>query len=105
MSIAPLMGALDALHDALAETGVLASGQKITVELPYPDGHRFEWWLGQNSTYLHVGPLGLRTIDDGPAPYREVDLGPVTVKWPLKLIALPNGAIVPEPVNRYVPGT
>lgn len=32
------------------------------------------------------------------SPWREVTLDGFKVRWPLKLVALPSGAIMPEPV-------
>lgn len=105
MSVAPLLDAVLALHRALRAPDIVGGNDgPIAIELPFPAGLRFERWFSSN--YHPAGPFGtLRTVD-GVAPWREVDLGPVRIKWPLKLVALPSGAIVPEPIEqRYVPGT
>lgn len=95
MSIAPLFNAVTLLRVALQQTGTLGPDDRVTIELPYPAAERFQAWLA-----VHRHPMNavseMRTVD-GVEPHREVDFGPVRVKWPVKLIADDKGRIVPEP--------
>lgn len=104
MSIAPLLAALSALKQALREPDVLGFRETLTVMLPYEAGRRFEVWAARNLSVIGGAPE-LRTVDeDGPAPRRELVIEAIAViSWPLKLIALESGRIVPEPVVASAP--
>lgn len=98
MSLAPLRDALATLRAAFHRPGVLHHAEDLVLELPYDAGRRFESYVTRNAPVLmHCSPDWLRTTD-GPIPHREVTIDGVKVTWPLKRVALPHGASIPEPL-------
>jgi hypothetical protein len=100
-----LFAALHAVRSSFRE--LLGSGlpESIAIELDYEAGKRFECWLALNPPdelrYRH-NDWGRDVNPDSERPMREIYLQGVTIRWPLKLIKLPSGRVIPEPLPDVV---
>lgn len=99
MSLFGLRQALANLDDALADAGIAFDRKDITIELSYEAGKRFELWFLRNVNLVTM-PMSQDWVEsrEGFDPVRWVELDGIKITWPLKLVALPSGRVVAEPM-------
>jgi hypothetical protein len=102
---AVLFAALHAVRSGFCELLGPGLPERIAIELDYEAGKRFECWLALNPPdelrYRH-NDWGRDVNSDSERPMREIYLQGVTITWPLKLIKLPSGRVIPEPLPDLV---